>query len=114
MGLPGIGIRLPVVQGMSTAAVPSLVSVGLAAGGATAGLPTIFGAVIAAGLALFLVAPVFSRLVRFFPPLVTGTIVAVVGITLMTVAARQVGGGDPRPPPSAHWATSDWQASPWR
>ncbi|MFH9616537.1 nucleobase:cation symporter-2 family protein [Streptomyces pratensis] len=98
VGLPGIGIRLPVVQGMSTAAVPSLVSVGLAAGGATAGLPTIFGAVIAAGLALFLVAPVFSRLVRFFPPLVTGTIVAVVGITLMTVAARQVGGGDPSSP----------------
>lgn len=31
VGLPGIGIRLPVVQGMSTAAVPSLVSVGVAA-----------------------------------------------------------------------------------
>ncbi|WP_338694356.1 nucleobase:cation symporter-2 family protein [Streptomyces sp. Q6] len=95
VGLPGIGIRLPVVQGTSTTAVPSLVSVGLAAGGAEAGLPTVFGAVIAAGLALFVVAPVFSKLVRFFPPLVTGTIVTVVGITLLAVAARQVGGGDP-------------------
>ncbi len=94
-GLPGIGIRLPVVQGTSTTAVPSLVSVGLAAGGAKAGLPTVFGAVIAAGLALFVVAPVFSKLVRFFPPLVTGTIVTIVGITLLAVAARQVGGGDP-------------------
>ncbi|MFF8462281.1 nucleobase:cation symporter-2 family protein [Streptomyces albidoflavus] len=95
VGLPGIGVRLPVVQGMSTAAVPSLVSVGAAAGGAEAGLPTVFGAVIAAGAVLFLVAPLFSRLVRFFPPLVTGTIVTVVGVTLMGVAARQVGGGDP-------------------
>ncbi|MEU0739779.1 nucleobase:cation symporter-2 family protein [Streptomyces sp. NPDC006134] len=95
VGLPGIGIRLPVVQGMSTAAVPSLVSVGVAAGGADAGLPTVFGAVIAAGAVLFLVAPVFGRLVRFFPPLVTGTIVTVVGVTLMAVAAGQVGGGDP-------------------
>ncbi|MGX1671189.1 nucleobase:cation symporter-2 family protein [Streptomyces sp. NPDC055400] len=95
VGLPGVGIRLPVVQGMSTAAVPSLVSVGVAAGGARAGLPTVFGAVIVAGLVLFLVAPVFGRLVRFFPPLVTGTIVTVVGVTLMAVAARQVGGGSP-------------------
>lgn len=98
VGLPGIGIRLPVVQGMSTAAVPSLVSVGVAAGGARAGLPTVFGAVIVAGLVLFLVAPVFGRLVRFFPPLVTGTIVTVVGVTLMAVAARQVGGGSPDAP----------------
>lgn len=95
VGLPGVGIRLPVVQGTSTTAVPSLISVGLAAGGARAGLPTVFGAVVAAGLALFVVAPVFSRLVRFFPPLVTGTIVTIVGITLLAVAARQVGGGDP-------------------
>ncbi|MGF1236545.1 nucleobase:cation symporter-2 family protein [Streptomyces sp. 2-6] len=98
VGLPGVGVRLPVVQGMSTAAVPSLVSVGVAAGGARAGLPTVFGAVIAAGLVLFLVAPVFGRLVRFFPPLVTGTVVTVVGVTLMAVAARQVGGGDPGAP----------------
>lgn len=95
VGLPGVGIRLPVVQGTSTTAVPSLISVGLAAGGARAGLPTVFGAVVAAGLALFVIAPVFSRLVRFFPPLVTGTIVTIVGITLLAVAARQVGGGDP-------------------
>ncbi|WNI24983.1 nucleobase:cation symporter-2 family protein [Streptomyces sp. ITFR-16] len=98
VGLPGIGIRLPVVQGMSTAAVPSLVSVGVAAGGARAGLPTVFGAVIVAGLMLFLVAPVFGRLVRFFPPLVTGTIVIIVGVTLMAVSARQVGGGNPDAP----------------
>jgi xanthine permease len=97
-GFPGVGIRLPIVQGSSTTAVPSLVSVGLAAGGARAGLPTVFGAVIAAGLALFLIAPLFSRLVRFFPPVVTGTILAVVGITLLSVAARQVGGGNTRAP----------------
>ena len=96
VGLPGVGIRLPVVQGTSTSAVPTLVSVGLAAGGAGVGLPTVFGAVIVAGLALCVAAPVFSRLVRFFPPLVTGTIVTIIGITLLAVAARQTGGGDPR------------------
>ncbi|MCX5202089.1 purine permease [Streptomyces sp. NBC_00237] len=95
VGFKGVGIKLPIVQGTSTTAVPSLVSVGLAAGGAKAGMPTVLGAVIAAGLALFVIAPVFSKLVKYFPPLVTGTIVTIVGITLLAVAARQVGGGDP-------------------
>lgn len=95
VGFTGVGIKLPIVQGTSTTAVPSLVSVGLAAGGARAGMPTVLGAVIAAGLALFVIAPVFSKLVTYFPPLVTGTIVTIVGITLLGVAARQVGGGDP-------------------
>ncbi|MFJ6698403.1 nucleobase:cation symporter-2 family protein [Streptomyces sp. NPDC091272] len=95
VGFKGVGIKLPIVQGTSTTAVPSLVSVGLAAGGAKAGMPSVLGAVVAAGLALFVIAPVFSRLVKYFPPLVTGTIVTIVGITLLGVAARQVGGGDP-------------------
>lgn len=96
VGIRRVGIRLPIVQGTSTTAVPSLVTVGVAAGGGEASLPTIFGAVIFAGLTLFVIAPYFGRMIRFFPPVVTGTVVLVVGITLLAIAAKQVGGGDPK------------------
>jgi OHCU decarboxylase len=40
-----------------------------------------------------LIAPFFSQLVRFFPPVVTGTVITIIGITLIPVAAFDAGGG---------------------
>jgi xanthine permease len=90
-----IGIRMPIVQGVSTTAVGPAIAIGLAAGGGSKGVSAIFGAVIVSGLITFLIAPFFSRLVRFFPPVVTGSIITVVGIYLVPIAAMQAGGGDP-------------------
>jgi uric acid transporter len=42
---------------------------------------------------MMLLAPVFGRLIRFFPPLVTGTIILIIGVSLMRVAAGWFGGG---------------------
>src|SRR6185312_7183186 len=66
---------------------------GLAAGGGTEGLLVIYGAVIVAGLFTFFVAPYFSRLIRFFPPVVTGTVILIIGIALLPVAANDAAGG---------------------
>jgi len=41
----------------------------------------------------FLIAPFFSRLIRFFPPIVTGTVILCIGLVLLPVAAGEAGGG---------------------
>ena len=65
-----------------------MIAIGLASGGGTAGLVTIYGAVIVAGLFTFFLAPFFGRLIRFFPPVVTGSVISIIGISLLPVAAN--------------------------
>ena len=52
----------------------------------------IFGSIIAAGVIGVLIAPLASRMLRFFPPVVTGTIILVIGITLMRVGINWIFG----------------------
>src|SRR5690606_13799816 len=61
-------------------------------------LPVVFGAVIAASLIGLLITPVFSRITKFFPPLVTGIVITTIGLTLMPVAARWAMGGNSQAP----------------
>lgn len=86
------GIRLPVMMGVTFAAVGPMVAMANANSG-TAGAQAIFGAIIGAGVLSMLIAPVIGRLLRFFPPVVTGTIIAVIGISLMRVGIGWALGG---------------------
>jgi OHCU decarboxylase len=88
-----VGVRLPLLQGVTFTAVSPMIAIGLAAGGGTEGLLVIYGAVIVAGLFTFFIAPYFSRLIRFFPPVVTGTVILIIGIALLPVAANDAAGG---------------------
>jgi xanthine permease len=88
-----IGAGLPIVQGTSFAAVASMLAIGTSAGGGRAGLTTIFGAVLVAGVLGFLLSPVFNRLLHLFPPVVTGSVITVIGISLLPVAVKWAGGG---------------------
>src|SRR6188768_4389748 len=65
VGFWKIGVRLPLLQGVTFTAVSPMIAIGMAAGGGTDGLLVIYGAVIVAGLFTFFVAPYFARLVRF-------------------------------------------------
>ena len=87
---PKIGVRLPLLQGVTFTAVSPLIAVGLAAGGGVEGLATMYGSIIVAGIATFLAAPFFAKLLRFFPPVVTGTLLTVMGTTLISVAANDI------------------------
>ncbi len=58
----------------------------------------IFGSIIAAGVIGIFIAPLASRMLRFFPPVVTGTIIAVIGITLMRVGIWLGAGFGPTAP----------------
>src|SRR3954452_11792790 len=101
VGFWKVGVRLPLLQGVTFTAVSPMSAIGLAAGGGTEGLLVIYGAVIVAGLFTFLIAPYFSRLIRFFPPVVTGTVITIIGIALLPVAALDVVGGGANPDPAS-------------
>jgi NCS2 family nucleobase:cation symporter-2 len=62
------------------------------------GITAIYGSIIVAGLITFLIAPYFSRLIRLFPPVVTGSIITIIGITLLPVSVCWIGGGNPAAP----------------
>src|SRR5262249_31378037 len=89
VGIWKIGIRLPVIMGVTFTAVGPIVA--MATTGAT--ITDIFGAVIVAGAFTLAVAPLASRLVRYFPPVVTGTIITVIGVTLLRIGVNWAGGG---------------------
>ena len=82
-------------QGVTFTAVAPMISIGLAEGGGVPGLKAIYGAVIVGGIVAFLIAPFFSQLIRFFPPIVTGTVILCIGLVLLPVAAQEAGGGNP-------------------
>ena len=85
------GIRLPVMMGVTFAAVAPMVSMANATPGLE-GARLIFGAIIGSGLISILIAPWVSRMLRFFPPVVTGTIIAVIGISLMRIGINWIFG----------------------
>ncbi len=86
------GIKLPVMMGVTFAAVGPMVAFANAQPGVD-GARAIFGAIIGAGIISMLIAPLMSRLLRFFPPVVTGTIIAIIGISLMRVGVGWAMGG---------------------
>lgn len=90
LGIGPMGIRMPVMMGASFAAVGSMVAM---AGMPGIGLTGIFGATIAAGFFGMIIAPFMSKVVRFFPPLVTGTVITSIGLSLFPVAVNWAGGG---------------------
>jgi NCS2 family nucleobase:cation symporter-2 len=100
LGLPGIGVRLPVMMGVTFASLApmlALVSTRLGAGAPAAGtLSEIYGSVIIAGIVGFLIAPLMARISRLFPPVVTGTVILVIGASLLRVGFDWAAGGSPQ------------------
>ncbi len=92
IGVWRFGIRLPVMMGVTFAAVGPMV---VMASNPDLGLLGIYGAVIGAGIFGILVAPLLSRMLPLFPPVVTGTIITIIGISLMRVGINWAAGGNP-------------------
>ncbi|WP_374424282.1 nucleobase:cation symporter-2 family protein [Paracoccus sp. (in: a-proteobacteria)] len=78
------GIKLPVMMGVTFAAVGPMVAIASASPGQD-GARMMFGAIMAAGLISIFFAPLVGRLLRFFPSVVTGTVILVIGVSLMPV-----------------------------
>lgn len=82
------GIGLPVVLGCAIQAVAPLIMIGN-----DKGVGAIYGSIIASGIFVVLVSSIFSKIKKLFPPLVTGTVITVIGLTLIPVAVEKMGGG---------------------
>lgn len=103
------GIKMPVMMGVTFASVGPMVSIAVANPGVD-GARMIFGSIMGAGIIAMLLAPMVSRMLRFFPPVVTGTIILVIGVTLMRVGINWIFGlpVGPTAPAVMDPAHSEW------
>ncbi len=102
VGVPFFGSQLPLVQGISFASVATLTTIIRSAEDGRAGLQTAYGACLVAGIIALIIVPFFAQVIRFFPHVVTGSIITVIGLSLMPVAGRWITGqavlgGQPNP-----------------
>lgn len=93
LGVGPFGSRLPIVQGISFASVSTMVAIAQ-----EGGVRPVFGAIIVAGLIGLVLSSFFAQLVRLFPAVVTGTIITVIGLSLLPVAFRWAMGNNAKLP----------------
>ncbi|GKU77497.1 nucleobase:cation symporter-2 family protein [Paenibacillus sp. L3-i20] len=86
------GSKLPVVLGCTFTAVGPIIAIGLASN-----LATVYGAIIISGIFVILAAPLYGKILRFFPTIVTGSVVTIIGLSLIPVAMNNVAGGQGSP-----------------
>ncbi|WP_020671232.1 nucleobase:cation symporter-2 family protein [Amycolatopsis nigrescens] len=89
LGVWRFGARLPLVNGVTFATVAPVLSIAGQHGPQDA-LGVVYGATLVGGALVVLAAPFFSRLTRFFPPLVTGTVITLIGVSLLPVAVKWI------------------------
>lgn len=114
---PWFGVKLPVMMGVTFAAVGPMVAMAQTNPGYE-GARAIFGSIIGAGVIGIFIAPLISRLLRFFPPVVTGTIILVIGVSLMRVGINWIFGTPVGPtapkivdPAHVEWLTAATEAA---
>ena len=82
------GIGLPVILGCAIQAVEPLKMIGH-----EYSTGTMYGSIIVAGIFVFLIAGQFAKIRKLFPPVVTGSLITVIGLTLFPIAVQNLGGG---------------------
>ncbi|MXV61648.1 purine permease [Natronorubrum sp. JWXQ-INN-674] len=84
-----VGARLPIVMGSSFTFVGASITIGV-----DFGMAAVFGAILVTGFAVEgLIGWQFKRIKPFFPPLVTGLVVVIIGLYLIPIAMEYAAGG---------------------
>lgn len=83
-----IGARVPCIMGTDFTFVGPSIAVG-----SIAGLPGIFGATILGSFIEMIISRFLKPLMKYFPPVVTGTVVTLIGLTLLPVSMDWAAGG---------------------
>ncbi|MFD0332070.1 solute carrier family 23 protein [Streptacidiphilus monticola] len=91
-----LGVRLPIVAGATFAGVTPMIMIA-----GQYGMPAVYGSMLAAGLFGLLIAWPFARAVRFFPPLVSGSVITVIGLSSSASPPASSPGTTP-PPRTTH------------
>ncbi len=84
----GFGMKLPNVMGVAFAYMPILTMIGQ-----QYGIAAIFGSQLVAGFASIFIGMFIGKIRRFFPPIVSGTVVMSIGLSLYQTAINYIGGG---------------------
>lgn len=92
IGIWKFGIRLPIMMGITFASVAPMIAIGN-----NVGLVGIYESVIAYGIIGILIAPVIGKMLRFFPPVVTGTVITKIGISIIGIGMNWAAGGKGNP-----------------
>ena len=87
-----LGSGLPVIMGVSFAYLPSMQAIA-----GDFGLPAIFGAQIVGGIVAVFVGIFIKKIRKFFPPLIAGTVVFTIGLSLYPTAINYMAGGTSSP-----------------
>ena len=87
-----IGSGLPCMMGLTYVFLPACLSIA-----GSKGIPYIFGAQIAAGVIAISYGTLLKKMSSFFPPVVTGTIVMTVGVSIFNLAIGNIAGGTSSP-----------------
>ena len=90
IGFGPFGIRLPIIMGVTAVSISPMLAMAATPG---VGLTGIYGAVLVGGLFGLSVAPFIKYALRYFPSVVTGTIITMIGVVLMRVGVGWAGGG---------------------
>lgn len=83
-----IGARLPIIMGVSFAYVPTLTAIA-----GEFNMATIFGAQLCGGVVAIIFGVFSKKLIKFFPPIVTGTVIFAIGLSLYSTAIKYMAGG---------------------
>ena len=87
-----LGAGLPVILGVSFAYVPSMQAIA-----EVSGVSAILGAQIVGGFCAILVGLTIKKIRKFFPPLIAGTVVFTIGLSLYPTAINYMAGGSGQP-----------------
>ncbi len=88
-----LGVRLPIVAGATFTALSPMILIG-----SKYGMPAVYGAMLSAGVFGLLIAKPFAKIIHLFPPLVTGTVITVIGLSLIEAGAGLIAGNDATSP----------------
>ena len=88
-----LGIRLPVVAGATFSVVNPMILIA-----SQYGMSAVYGAMLASGVFGLIIAKPFAKMIRFFPPLVSGTLLLVIGVSLVGPGAGMIAGHDTQDP----------------
>lgn len=81
------GIKLPILMGCAFQAIGPMIAIGT-----MQGVQAVFGAIIAAGAIVVFLAQFMTKILRFFPPVVTGSVVVIIGSSLIGAAMNNIVG----------------------
>lgn len=83
-----IGHRLPIIMGAAVITLPAMIMIA-----GNDGLPAMYGAILISGTFIFLLSFFMDKIIKFFPKIVSGCLVTIVGLSLTPIALTDMAGG---------------------